>query len=324
MAVRSGVRKSITIALSIALLTLVASEPEFYTHESHAGDYVKRMHVGGHLREFRLHIPTGYDGIRAVPLVFVFHGSSASATVIERETGFDDIADSLGFIVVYPEGLHRGWNIGECCRYSYMENVNEIAFVQGMLNHLEAGLAIDRTRVYSTGYSDGGTLSVLLACTLSNRITAIASVSGTLFTPLPSCTLTRPVPVLIVHGMADSHAGSVAQRLTRVQLGRQHTDGLAATPPSTVAEFTTFISEMKGCVPESFPSITRPPVRLDMESLQQGIKKFYQFTFVSTHHPTHPLLTIHPWPVDGIGQERSKRAVCAMPDEEQRRGGRGG
>ncbi len=93
------------------------------------------------------------------------------------------------------------------------------------------------------------------------------------------------------HGMADSHAGSVSQRLTRVQLGRQHTEGLAATPPSTVEEFAKFINEMKGCAPESFDVIARPPVRLDMESLQQGIKKFYQFTFVSTttHSPTQPL-----------------------------------
>lgn len=205
MTVRPTVRRSIAIALALILLALVASEPEYYTHESHAGDFVKKVYVDGRNREYLLHIPAGYDAARPVPLVLVFHGSSASASVIERETSFDRIADSLGFVVVYPEGLHRGWNIGECCRYSYVEHVNEIAFVTALLNHLEAGLSIDRSRVFATGYSDGGTLSVLLACSLSDRIAAIASVSGTLFDPLPTCELTRPVPVVVIHGTADSH-----------------------------------------------------------------------------------------------------------------------
>ncbi len=222
MTARSGVRKWISIALSIVLLALVASEPEYYTHESRAGDYVKRMNVDSRPREYRLHIPTGYDGSRPVPLLFVFHGSSASAAVIERETGFDDIADSLGFIVVYPEGLHRGWNIGECCRYAYMERVREIAFVQRMIDHLEAGLDIDPSRVFATGYSDGGTLSMLLACRLSGRIAAVASVSGTLFNPLPPCLVTRPVPVVIVHGTADSHIPYLGQRGATADVRAQH------------------------------------------------------------------------------------------------------
>ena len=222
------------------LLALVASEPEYYTHESNAGDFVKKIYVNGRNREYRLHIPDGYDASRAVPLVLVFHGSSASASVIERETSFDRVADSLGFVVVYPEGLHRGWNIGECCRYSFMEGVNETAFVTSLLNHLEAGLSIDRSRVFATGYSDGGTLSVLLACTLSDRITAIASVSGTLFDPLPSCELSRPVPVVVVHGTADSHIPYGGQRGGKATARSQHLT-LSAT------QLVSFWVERNGC-----------------------------------------------------------------------------
>ncbi|MEO6865384.1 MAG: PHB depolymerase family esterase [Gemmatimonadaceae bacterium] len=205
MAGRSTVRTGLAIVLAVALVALVASDPEYYTHETVAGDYLKKIDVGGRHREYLLHLPSGYATTRPMPLLFVFHGSSASASVIERETAFDEIADSLGLIVVYPEGLHRGWNIGECCRYSFMKHVSEIAFVTALLDHLEVGLSVDPTRVYATGYSDGGTLSFLLGCSLSTRITAVAAVSATLFDPLPACRISRSVPVAIIHGTGDTH-----------------------------------------------------------------------------------------------------------------------
>jgi len=95
------------------------------------------------------------------------------------------------------------------------------------------------------------------------------------------------------HGTADSHAGSVSQTLTRAQLGRQHTGGLAASPPSTVDEFMVMIGKMKNCVPESFEQIERPQIRQDIDSLKDGIKKFYQFRYVpspsTTHHTTQSI-----------------------------------
>lgn len=202
---RTGIRTGLTIVLVTALLALVASDPEYYTHETVPGDYIKKIDVGGRTREYRLHIPRNYDGSRALPLLFAFHGSSASASVIERETSLDNAADSLGFVVVYPEGLHRGWNIGECCRYSFTQHVSETLFVDRLLDRIERGLRIDSTQVFATGYSDGGTLSMLLGCALSSRITAVAAVSATLFNPLPACALSRPIPTLIIHGTADSH-----------------------------------------------------------------------------------------------------------------------
>ncbi|MEO6778059.1 MAG: PHB depolymerase family esterase [Gemmatimonadaceae bacterium] len=216
------VRTGLAIVLAAILLGLVASEPEYYTHETVAGDYLKKVNVGGRAREYLLHLPSGYDARKRFPVIFVFHGSSASGSVIERETSFDAIADSLGLIVVYPEGLHRGWNIGECCRYSYMKHVSEPAFINSLLDHLEAGLGVDRSRVYAAGYSDGGTLSFLLACSLSQRITAIASVSGTLFNPLPGCNLQRPVPVVIIHGTGDTHIPYAGQRGARAGVAAAH------------------------------------------------------------------------------------------------------
>jgi polyhydroxybutyrate depolymerase len=122
---------------------------------------------------------------------------------------------------VYPEGEHRAWNIGECCHFAYRKNVNEAAFVNDILEQLREDFQIDTTRIYSTGYSDGATLSYLLACKMPHRLAAVAGISGTLFTPEPQCALPAPMPVMVVHGTADhsipyqGHAGGPPGSVTQ-------------------------------------------------------------------------------------------------------------
>ena len=87
---------------------------------------------------------------------------------------------------------------------------DDVAFIDDLLNAVEAELCIDSARVFSTGFSVGAGLSVRLACDLSDRIAAIAPVSGVYFPPFnprripePGCLSTRPVPVIAFHGTAD-------------------------------------------------------------------------------------------------------------------------
>ena len=205
-------RTALRLVAAVLLGGMTTAVPDGYFIVTTPGNYVQRLAVDGHVRQFRLHIPRrSHPGI-ALPVVFAFHGSSASASVLERETSLDRRADSLGFLVVYPEGLHRGWNIGECCRYSFKHRVNEVRFVSAMLDWLHSSLYIDMKRVYATGYSDGATLSYLLACALPLRITAVAGVAGTLFDPLPACRLPRSVPVIVMHGTDDANVPYGGQR----------------------------------------------------------------------------------------------------------------
>lgn len=190
------------VTISAPLLTK-SGGTDSYAIPTAAGNYVRQIEVNGDTRKYRIHVPKRYDGSTRLPIVFAFHGTSASAAVLERETSFDRLSDSLSFFVVYPEGLHRGWNIGDCCRFSFVKHKDETAFTMTILDRLTRGLRLDTTRVYATGYSDGGTLSLLLACGVPSRITAVASVSGTLLDPLPKCDLPRAVPVMIIHGTGD-------------------------------------------------------------------------------------------------------------------------
>jgi polyhydroxybutyrate depolymerase len=136
----------------------------------------------------------------ALPVVLDFHGLSESDTLEAITTQFSTEALANHFIVVFPQGTGSpaGWDIDPSTR---AHPNHDIDFVNAMLNKLETSLCVDKSRVYATGLSDGALFSSLLACTMSNRLAAVAPVAGVVM-PTP-CRPTRPVPILAFHGTAD-------------------------------------------------------------------------------------------------------------------------
>ncbi len=181
------------------------------THD--AGDFSKTIDSGGLTREYILHIPPSYTGAEAVPLVFGFHGIGSSAERLADRTQLPTKADEAGFLLVMPQG--RSTELVEAVHWNIVlfgePEANDVAFIDELLDALEAQLCVDAARVYSTGMSMGAQMSSRLACSLSERIAAVAPVSGVYFPPLtpeipepPGCPSTRPVPLIASHGSADT------------------------------------------------------------------------------------------------------------------------
>jgi polyhydroxybutyrate depolymerase len=81
--------------------------------------------------------------------------------------------------------------------------VDDVGFVRAIVTDLQSLAAIDTKRIYATGLSNGGILSLRLACEATDLFAAIAPVAGTL--NLPSCSPAEPVSVIEFHGTADQH-----------------------------------------------------------------------------------------------------------------------
>jgi polyhydroxybutyrate depolymerase len=81
------------------------------------------------------------------------------------------------------------------------EDVDDVAFIDALLDELERELCIDTGRVFATGLSNGGYMAHRLACDLAERIAAVAPVAGPNGT-VP-CSPSRPVSVLHFHGTDD-------------------------------------------------------------------------------------------------------------------------
>lgn len=168
----------------------------------YAQDRVKGdIEIEERTRKYRLYIPSSYTADKLMPLVFNLHGLTSDAGQQELYTQMNEVAEENGFIVCYPKGLNRAWNVG----FNFpASKADDVQFISELIDHLALDYAIDLTRVYACGFSNGGYMSHKLACELSDKIVAIASVAGT-FVPGEEayCEPSRAVPVMQIHGTAD-------------------------------------------------------------------------------------------------------------------------
>ena len=158
-------------------------------------------------RDYILYIPAIYDGSEDLPLVLNFHGYGSNANQQMFYGDFRDIADTEGFLLVHPQGTilngDQQWNVG------FLGNGNttdDVGFTEALIDELANLYTINLDRVYATGMSNGGFMSFLLACQLSEKIAAVASVTGSM-TPdtYDACNAQQPTPILQIHGTGDSN-----------------------------------------------------------------------------------------------------------------------
>ena len=156
-------------------------------------------------REYILYVPANYSGTSSVPLILNYHGYGSNASEQMNYGDFRPIADTAGFLVVHPQGtLHFGithWNVGG---WTIGSTADDVGFTAALIDSLAVEYCLDLTRIYATGMSNGGFMSFLLACQLSDEIAAIGSVAGSM-TPetYNDCIPIHPSPILQIHGTDD-------------------------------------------------------------------------------------------------------------------------
>jgi polyhydroxybutyrate depolymerase len=189
---------------AIVGLILVVAGCSFWQDETLPSGFVTgtsrhTLTLGGHDRTYRLYKPAGLPA--SAPLVVMLHGYSGSGKQAETDYKWDGLADSGKFVVVYPDGLNRAWNVnGEtCCGRSGREGVDDVGFISAAIAEVVNNVGINRARVYATGMSNGGIMSYTLACT-TDIFAAIGPVAGIQLNP---CRSPHPTSVMAVHGTAD-------------------------------------------------------------------------------------------------------------------------
>lgn len=189
--------------LALAALVLPAAAAVGADPPGAAGDFTKTVVVAGVTRSWLLHVPPSYAATRPAPVVLLLHGGGGRAAGIERHTGgFSKGADRHGFIAVYPDSRHGHWDDG---RETVTDPTDDVAFIGALLDALAAEYAVDARRIYAAGISNGGMMSMRLACELAGRFAAIATVGANMPAALAaSCQPARAVPVVMFSGTADA------------------------------------------------------------------------------------------------------------------------
>src|SRR5690554_280479 len=188
--------------MRLLLFLLIVALPFVYKAQTGVQSTFTTTH-DGKTREYILYIPQSYDGMNELPLLMNLHGLGSSMTEQIVYGEVRKIADTANFILVIPNGIKnssnkRQWN------YFDVNGEDDTGFLSSLIDHIINNYAINSDRVYFTGMSNGGFMSFYLACHLSNKITAVASVSGTMLpSTIANCSPNRPVPTMLIHGTSD-------------------------------------------------------------------------------------------------------------------------
>lgn len=159
--------------------------------------------VSGNSRIYDLELPSGWTSGSELPLVLDLHYLGGDARDEDSLTRFSPIADAENFIICHPWGQGTNWNVG--FNATYTSGSRDVEFIQTVIDSIDAEFGVDRNRVYVTGMGQGGFMAHRLACELSDEIAAIATVGASIADSAAFfCNPSRPMPVMIVNGTADS------------------------------------------------------------------------------------------------------------------------
>jgi polyhydroxybutyrate depolymerase len=155
------------------------------------------------------------------PLMIVLHGGLGNAQAINENTGMDEIAEKERFVVAYPNGTElpsgpknrRTWNAGECCGAAAQRKIDDVGFIEKVIQQIGQAYGTDSRRVYVAGMSNGGMMAYRLAREIPDKIAAIAAVSASL--TVEDIDRARNVAVLHIHGSDDKFvpvAGGIGEK----------------------------------------------------------------------------------------------------------------
>jgi polyhydroxybutyrate depolymerase len=171
-------------------------------------------------RDYLEYVPASYNPENPAPVVFCLHGLGDNMTNFTG-VGFHQVADQKGWIVITPQALDAivmtqnmgaAWNAGVGATGTAFgdiflnPDVDDTGFLTAVLDSVINHFNVNTDSVFFMGFSMGGFMCNKMACEIGDRITAIASVSGTIgvgYTPNPQV----EINTIHFHGTEDTQIG---------------------------------------------------------------------------------------------------------------------
>jgi len=257
------------IMLGLAMILLSASLAE-------AGEQ-RTVDVAGVSRTYYV-AGTSAANLTARPLVIMLHGAGGNGEQAVRQYGWERKAEEEGFVVAGPDAWRpfpdwpanfltnpRFWNDGGARGNAAIQGSDDVGFIDAMVEDIARVTAIDRTRIYVTGFSSGAGMAQRVAVDRANRYAAVAPIAGIVVVPPTSPV--RAMPFLYLSGDRDP--------LNPVQGGPVRSPwGTTFTKPAHGAISQRW-RELNGCPPPT-RTMAAPSVRLELASpCRDGVEVRY-------------------------------------------------
>ncbi|MFH3480334.1 extracellular catalytic domain type 1 short-chain-length polyhydroxyalkanoate depolymerase [Xanthobacter variabilis] len=166
----------------------------------------QQIEVGQETRTYLVSNPAGVAG--PAPVVIALHGAMQTPQSFRAYFGLDAAAAANGFVAVYPQGEGKVWNDSRPAAMrlkAVLRPGDDAAFLVALVAKLVADGVADPARIYLTGISNGGFMVERMACEHADLFAAYSVIMAT--TPANAreeCRPARPVPMLFIHGTADT------------------------------------------------------------------------------------------------------------------------
>jgi len=195
--------KTAALILLLPAALAVTEAVSFYAKNRSNGTIVS----SGESREYLLHVPRSLDRRKPAALVLSLHGAGGWPALQRDISGWNELADREGFIVVYPAGRDTAGP-----RIWRMTGERDPRYIADLIDKLRGQYNIDQKRIYVNGLSNGAGMSFALACRMPDRFAAVGMVGAALLLPSTWCKSAEPMPMIGIHGLRDTaapyHGGS--------------------------------------------------------------------------------------------------------------------
>ena len=146
--------------------------------------------------DYSLYVPENYSPRQTWPLIICLHGANGRGD--HYIWSWLRPAKSNGYLVIAPKSVDVTWSV--------LRPFTDISSITAMLEEVCGTYAVDKSRVYLSGLSDGGTFTYLFGLSSADIFAGIAPIAGD-FHPMIDDLLRQKqgmdLPIYIVHGAHD-------------------------------------------------------------------------------------------------------------------------
>ncbi len=213
----------VIILLSVVSVSLVLSGIAWAQEGAlKVGSNTIELQVGGKPRSYMAQVPNSYELNKPVPLVVVLHGTGGTPKRILSLGHFYKYVELRGFIAVGPSSLGRAFNEGSGRGGPEVKEVDDVAFIEAVIDDVRKRAEIDPARIFLAGFSSGASMAQRVVLESSYDIAAVVAPAGHLWAP--ERTPVRARPLLLMWGTADKlnpmRGGKVPYRRSGVTLDK--------------------------------------------------------------------------------------------------------
>lgn len=246
--------------IRLAVLSLFLAAPAF-------AQETRPLTFDENRRDYFLYRPADAAPDEKLPAVVVLHAAATS-----RRATFDRLhlkagADAGRVVMIVPEARSREpfevpnqrknpqmWNDGAGRGRQAMIGLDDVAYLDAVLDDALAKGGIDARRIMVTGFGMGGSMALRYGAERGARVAAVGSVAGRLWVEPKAA-----VPVLLIAGEADPFLqidGAAEIRPVRPALARwADVAGCGTTPAETKPAATVTRLDWTGCKDGAFLSL---------------------------------------------------------------------